>query len=263
VRAAIGSIDALPSLPAVCGELTALLASEDATVAAIARLVEGEAAIVAKLLQVVNSPFFGARRRIASVKDAIAYVGTEQLKNIVLTVAIVSCLPVRARHFDAAAFHDHSVSVARMAWRVAVERELADTSFAAGLLHDVGKLAMASTMPALFDSIATRCEATGRSFEEEEEELGGCGHARLGAALLDLWGIPIDVVEAVTYYGSAPARDGTTLRSWDAVHLAHRLVVPSGPRLEGADDCAYLSRVGQLGRIAELNAMSGDAPPDA
>jgi len=120
------------------------------------------------------------------VKEAIAYLGTGQLKNIVLTVAIVSCLPARAAHFDAAAFHDHSLSIARMASLVAGDCELVDTCFAAGLLHDVGKLVMASTMPELFDSIASTCASTGRSFEDVETELGSCGHAKLGATLLDL-----------------------------------------------------------------------------
>jgi HD-like signal output (HDOD) protein len=247
----------------VCGELTALLANEDASVAAIARLVEGEAAIVAKLLQIVNSPFFGARRRISSVKDAVAYLGTEQLKNIVLTVAIVSCLPVRAAHFDAPGFHDHSISVARAAWLVAGARELADISFAAGLLHDVGKLAMASTMPDLFDAIASTCASTGRSFEEVESEMGSCGHARLGATLLDLWGIPFDVVEAVLYHGGAPAVAGTALRSWDAVYVGHRLVGASAAAFGSDADCAYLERLGQLGRLAELRAMTTDTTSSA
>jgi HD-like signal output (HDOD) protein/ActR/RegA family two-component response regulator len=255
VRAAIGGIDALPTLPAVCAQLTALLASEDASVSAIAHLVEGEAAIVAKVLQVVNSPFFGARRRISSVREAVSYLGTEQLKNIVLTVAIVSSLPARAAHFDAAAFQDHSITIARVAGLVAADRALADTSFAAGLLHDVGKLAMASTMPELFDAISRACKATGRSFEDVELELGGCGHARLGATLLHLWGIPFDVVEAVLYYGRAPAMSGTKLESWDAVHLAHRIVGAAGTGIGDDADHAYLSRLGQLPRLPELRAM--------
>jgi HD-like signal output (HDOD) protein/CheY-like chemotaxis protein len=260
VRAAIGGIDALPSLPAVCAELTALLASEDASVPAIAHLVEGEPAIVAKLLQVVNSPFFGARRRIASVADAVAYLGTEQLKNIVYTVAIVSSLPARAALFEAGAFHDHSVAVARSAWRVAGSRELADTSFAAGLLHDVGKLVMASTMPALYDRIASMCGETGASFDEAEVALGSCGHARLGATLLELWGLPFEVIEGVLQHGAAPATGGTTLRTADTVYLAHRLVGATDGSFESDADRTYLTRLGQLARVPELVAMSAVTP---
>lgn len=254
VRDAIGGIDALPCLPAVCGELTAMLAGEEASFDDIAALVEGEPAIVAKLLQVVSSPFFGARRRITNVKEAIAYLGTEQLKSIVFTVAIVSCLPPRAAQFDAVAFHEHSLAIARTASKLPRDRELADTSFAAGLLHAIGKLAMASTMPALYDAIELEKKARNCSFEEVERDLGSCGHAKLGACLLDLWGLPFDVVESVLKYGTAPALDGEALASWDAVHLAHRILAVDGASFDSDADRAYLERVGLRERVAGLVA---------
>lgn len=255
VREAIGGVDALPTLPAVCAELGAVLAKEQTTVADIARVVEGEPAIVAKLLQVVNSPFFGARRRIASVTDAVAYLGTDQLETIVLAVAMVSALPPRTPHFDAKAFSEHSVAVARRALQIPEGRELADTSFAAGLLHDVGKLAMAATMPALYDRIASKCQESGLAFEEAEIELGSCGHARIGATLLELWGLPFDIVEAVLRHGAPVAQEGGTLRAADAVYLAQRLIGASAATFDNDADRAYLGRIGQLERLPVLLAI--------
>ena len=263
VRSAIGSIGALPCLPAVCHELTAMLARDDVSMQAIANVVEGDPGIVAKLLQVVNSSFFGVRRRIASVVDAVSYLGTEQLKNVVVSVAIASCLPPKAARFDAGAFHRHSLEVARLARAVAGHTEIQDTSVASALLHDVGKLAMASTMPLLFDAVTLRQEEAGASFEDVEAEMGSCGHARLGACLLDLWGIPFAVVEGVLHAAKAPSLESAGVHTWDAVHLAHRLLAQGAAAFDNDADRRYLARIGIADRMPALfaTAAASMAPP--
>ena len=252
VHAAVGGIDALPSRPSICHELLELVSSEDSAVDALARVIQREPAIVLKLLQVVNSSFFGLRRRICSVVEAVTYLGTERLKNLVMSLSIVGSLPPRATLFDTEAFHRHSLAVARGARVVAAGCESAETSFVAALLHDVGKLVMASTMPEIYDEVAARAAEARTSFEEAERELGGFGHVKVGACLLELWGLPFPVVEAIVAQQRAPSIDGAGLRSWDAVHVAHRLV-ESDP-FESEEDRAYLERIGVRDRLPELLA---------
>ncbi|MBX3259026.1 MAG: HDOD domain-containing protein [Labilithrix sp.] len=254
VHAAVGGIDALPSRPSICHELLELASAEDAAVEALARVIQREPAIVLKLLQVVNSSFFGLRRRICSVTEAITYLGTERLKNLVVSLSIVNSLPPRATRFDAEAFHRHSLSVARIARLVAGAGERAETSFVAALLHDVGKLVIASTMPAIYDEIAARAAADGVTFEEAERALGGFGHVKVGACLLELWGLPFPVVEAIVARPKAPSIDGAGLESWDAVHVAHRLVEPGADPLGSDAERAWLERIGVLDRLPELRA---------
>ncbi|MBX3197743.1 MAG: HDOD domain-containing protein [Labilithrix sp.] len=254
VHAAVGGIDALPSRPSICHELLELVSSEDSAVEALARVIQREPAIVLKLLQVVNSSFFGLRRRICSVVEAVTYLGTERLKNLVMSLSIVGSLPPRATRFDTEAFHRHSLAVARIARVVAAGGESAETSFVAALLHDVGKLVMASTMPEIYDEVAARAADAGSSFEEAERELGGFGHVKVGACLLELWGLPFPVVEAIVAQQRAPSIDGAGLRSWDAVYVAHRLVESAPDPFGSEEDRAYLERIGVLGRLPELLA---------
>ncbi|HVH45561.1 MAG TPA: response regulator [Labilithrix sp.] len=259
IHAAIGGIDKLPSLPSVCRELTELVSSEDSGVDAIARVVQREPAIVLKLLQVVNSSFFGIRRKICSVAEAVAYLGIERLKNLVMSLSIVNSLPPRAKRFDAVAFHNHSLAVATMTRKITEKGVLAETSFVAALLHEVGKLVMASSMPALYDEIATYSAKNGVSFEAAEEVMNTCGHVKIGACLLELWGLPFPVVEALVTHAKAPLLEGTGLQPCDAVHLAHRLIEPSSTPLGSTDeDRNYLSRIGMLERLVDLLAFAAE-----
>lgn len=222
VRAIIGGVDALPPAPMVMLAVNEVLARDDASLDAVAKVVESDAAIVSKLLQIVNSAFFGARRRIASVPEAIAYLGTEHLKQLVVLVSVAAALPSRSKHYDAQALHEHSYAVARAAAALADGAELRHAAFAAGLLHEVGKLVMASRMPELYDTVCALAHQTGRTFEEAEAEAGSPGHARVGGCLLELWGLPREIVDAVLDQDAAPAptaESNPTVR--DILRAAH------------------------------------------
>lgn len=259
VHAAVGSVGALPSLPSICKELMDLVSKDDLSVRSIAAIVEREPAIVLKLLQVVNSSFFGVRRKICNVAEAVAYIGTERVKNLVMSLSIVNSLPPRARRFDATAFHAHSLAVARLARSIAVDGALAESSFVAGLLHEVGKLVMAASMPELFDDLSARAVEQRITFEEAELEAGSCGHVRVGAYLLEIWGLPFAIVETLVAHVDAPALEGSRMEPWDAVHLAHRLVEPGAEPLGSEADLPYLRRLGLVERLPALLAEAAEA----
>ena len=197
VRAAIGGIEALPTSVALPDALAALLARPEASLDAVVKLVEAEPGFVAKLLQIVNAPFFAAPHPIASISAAVAYLGNEQLAQLVPALTVAGGPSVCAARFDAVAYYAGSWEVANAARVVAGHGSVADASFASGLLHDVGKLVMATTMPDVYDAITEKYEQGAASFHEAEVAMGVCGHARLGASLLDLWGLPTPIVEAV------------------------------------------------------------------
>lgn len=222
VRALIGGVDALPPAPTVMLAVNEVLARDDASLDAVARVVERDAAIVSKLLQIVNSAFFGARRRIASVPEAVAYLGTEHLKQLVVLVSVAAALPSRSKHYDAQALHEHSYAVARTAAALAEGSDLRHAAFATGLLHEVGKLVMASHMPDLYDAVCALAHQTGRTFEESEAEAGSPGHARIGGCLLELWGLPLEIVDAVLDQHTAPApASGVGSTVGDVLRAAH------------------------------------------
>lgn len=258
VRAAIGSVDALPSTQRLYGELNALLHDENASMDAIAHVIEAEPALVLKLLQLVNSAFFGVRRHIVEVSQAVSYLGIDIVRGLVLSVGIANSLPIRASRFDADDFHRHSLAVAQMCKYVDPNGQSVSVSFAAALLHDIGQLVLASTMPSEFDGIVERAHANGRTFDEEEAVSRSCNHTQIGAALLDMWGVPYQVVEALLTFEVAPKTTRTSLAPADVVYLSHRLVSKVGHELDTDEDRAYLARVGVSDRVEGWAARAAE-----
>lgn len=263
ILAAIGGVGRLPSAPRLCRSLAALASEEDVSVEDLAAEIEQDPAMVLKLLQIVNSAFFGLRRELSGVPEAVAYLGTSLVKNLVLSFSIIGCLPARASLFDIDAFQRRSLTVALVARLVAGSGREGDVSFVAGMLHAIGQLVLAFAVPETYDDIARSAAASHRSFEEEEAVRGGCDHRSIGGYLLHLWGLPKAVVEAVLEHPRVHGSARTTPTSADALHIALRLLAgPNG--LDGAEDRALVSRLG-LGpmlpdwfeQAVEISVLSG------
>jgi HD-like signal output (HDOD) protein/CheY-like chemotaxis protein len=244
VRAAMGAIETLPSAAGTYHELNELLANERASLDAVARVVETEPAVVLKMLQLVNSAFFGVTRRIVGVSDAVSYLGLDLVRSLILSAGVANGLPVRATSFDASAFEAHALAVARMARVIDATGERAHVSFVAALLHDIGKLVLASTLPEELDGIVARAVASGHAVDVEERATLGCGHTQVGAALVDLWGLPYPIVEAILSFEEAPSTCTGVLRPADVIQLAHRLVASPADALDAPEDLAWLARLG-------------------
>ena len=258
-REALGALDVLPSLPGVCAELTALLRDADVSIAAISEVLEKDPAMTAKLLQLVNSSFFGLRRTVFKVGDAVRMVGVELIKNLVMSFGILRVFKTRAKQFSLDAFQDHAVAVATLARHVSPRREDADACFAAGLLHDVGKLVLAANSPDDYDALASRAAVGGVTFDVAEAETKLCGHAQLGACLLNVWGLPWSIVEAVAYHDDARPLE-PEFGVAGAVHVAHQLVAVSGGASPETIDRAYLERHDLLARLPGWLATAKELP---
>jgi HD-like signal output (HDOD) protein/ActR/RegA family two-component response regulator len=193
VRSVIGGIGDLPSLPKTYARLVRVLDDENSSASDVAAIIAADIAVTAKVLQLANSPLFGSGRSVTSVVQAIPVLGVEALKSLTLSTAMFDggglSAPVRIFAED---LHEHSTLIAGLASDLS-EPPFRRDAFAAGMLHDVGRLLLASTMP--------------------EEMSGGTGvvrrvapdagivpvrrHARVGGYLLGLWGLPPTVIDAV------------------------------------------------------------------
>lgn len=180
LQAVLGQLGQLPSTPAVWQRLTELFESPDAALRDAAAIVETDPALSAKVLQVVNSAFFGLPQRMASVANAVAYLGFEPLRSLVLwqEVSGAKVSEVELARWQARAFRVATVCRSLMGKSTAADRE---TAFTAGLLADIGTLALA---------------ASGRATDGDGHE-GERTHAAVSAYLLGLWGLPATLVEAV------------------------------------------------------------------
>lgn len=198
----VGSMQELPSLPRTYMELRKALAEPETSIDRLVRIVEKDVAISAKILQLVNSAFFGLTRDISDIKMAVSYLGINILQNLVVSVeAFRMFQPKRAiPGFSIEELHAHSQLTARIAAHFSAQK-MAPTAVVVGaLLHDVGKLVIAERAPDHLARAISGAREDGRPLFAVEEELVGVSHAEVGAYLLSLWGLPYPVVEAVAHH---------------------------------------------------------------
>jgi HD-like signal output (HDOD) protein/CheY-like chemotaxis protein len=201
LRSVVGRMRALPSQPDVYTRLMQAVRSEHVGMEEIAAIVEENPSVAARVLQLVNSAFFGLPRPTASIKEAVVFIGTKTLRTLVLSVEAFRDLELGSSEsgLNTAALQQHAVTTARIAADMvpAAEREAA---YAAGLLHSIGVLVLASQLPNDWGRIAEEARNQQRSLFEVERLVLGVDHGQIAAALLSLWGLPHDVIEAVAQH---------------------------------------------------------------
>jgi HD-like signal output (HDOD) protein/ActR/RegA family two-component response regulator len=199
VRAVVGRVATLPSLPVNFQAVLATLADVQADAASLARVVERDVAMCAKVLQLVNSAFFGLPRAVASIEDAIVYLGFAMVRDLVLVAEVF-----RSGGEELAELERHSLRVAGVARRLAGGVD-ADQAGLAGMLHDLGTLILrASRSGAEVGPDQALTPGAPAGAERELAQLGTT-HAEVGGYLLGLWGLPWPIVEAVANH-HAPHR---------------------------------------------------------
>jgi putative nucleotidyltransferase with HDIG domain len=234
LRGVVANIQALPSLPSVYMEIVDALRNEMCAAEHLGEIVSRDIGMMTKILQLVNSAFFGLPRRISSPAQAVSYLGIETIRALVLSVGIFSQFPDRkVAGFSLHRLWDHSMTVGLYAKAIARETmkdaKLADAALLAGVLHDLGKLVLATERPDQYAVVLSRAEETGLDEWKLEREIFGTDHAALGAYLLGLWGIDDLVVEAVAFHHTpdeaAAAHTEFTLPS--TVSVANVLAIAS------------------------------------
>lgn len=242
-----GDVSVLPAAPTTYLAISRALANPATGIQDVARIVEREPALCAKVLQVVNSAFFGLPRAVSSVSQAATYLGTLTLRDLALAMETVAS--ARRKHVSVPAmryleFQTNSLAVALLARRFfRADRRRADEAFVAGMLRDMGHLVLAGRA----DSSAAREQ-----------------HPALSAYLLGLWGIPHPILEAVAFH-ERPERieriEHGSVEVVDVVHTCDALVsrvCPSPFQKPPVLDTARLDRLG-LGEAerADMEAQTG------
>ena len=233
LRETVGGVAQLPTRPKAYGQLVEVLEKPGSSMTEAAVVVERDPAITAKLLQLVNSAFFGLPRRVADVKTAVSYLGVDMLKTLVLDIGIRQAQggATVCPDFDATVVQRQGLLSARIARRLLDDRLDAMDAFTAAMLKDVGWLVLLSRLPDGFRAAVAAARATGRSLADVGEERLGVSHAMIGAYLLGIWGLPYAIVEAVAHHRAPGQVDSNRLDVVGAVHVAAALaeeVSPSG-----------------------------------
>jgi putative nucleotidyltransferase with HDIG domain len=198
----VGSLREIPPLPRVFTELKLALANPKTTIEQVSKIVEQDVAVSAKLLQLVNSAFFGTFRNVTDIKSAVVHLGMSVLQDLILTLAIFRSFTAN-EHLSQEyieEIHRHGRFTARIAAGITQNAQSGAGSVLAALLHDIGKLVIAERLPAHLVRALEQSEEEGRPLYEVEESLIQISHAEVGAYLLSLWGLPASIVEAVAHH---------------------------------------------------------------
>lgn len=202
----------LPPLPSVVLELVESLGHEELSAGQYAAKISRDQALAAKTLRLANSSFYGRGRRVHSVAEAISVLGLRTVRGVVTAAGLAGSF---RRHpgFDHNAFWRQSIGTALCAQALAVElrRDDADLAFTVGLLHDIGRLALASAFaPAYAEVERWRRDHDGPGLEAERAVLG-IDHAEVGGLIARQWNFAPAIVDAIREHHAPPDAAGVTL----------------------------------------------------
>jgi HD-like signal output (HDOD) protein len=188
----------------VLNHLMSSLADEDVSFAQLASVIERDSVLSGNVLRLVNSALYGRRGTVSSVRAAVSILGLGRLRNFLLGLS-VSRLFARVKPptgFDMARFNTHSTAVAILADQFVQKANTSypEGAFAAGLLHDLGRLMIALTLPNEYSQTSAVRAESGRPLEECEQEVLDVTHSELSAAALQRWGLPTPIQKAVLYH---------------------------------------------------------------
>jgi putative nucleotidyltransferase with HDIG domain len=225
-EALLAALRDLPPLPSVVLELVELLGHEEFSAKQLANRLSQDQALAAKVLRLANSSFYGRGRRVGSVAEAIGVLGLRTVRSVVTAAGIAGSF---SRHpgFDHDAFWRHSLGSAlcAQALATALRRDDADLAFTVGLLHDIGRLALASTFAAEYAEVERWRHDRDCSTADAELAVLGVDHAELGGRIARQWNFAPAIIEAIREHHTPPVAGelGLTGVAHVADAIAHAL----------------------------------------
>lgn len=228
-------LNGLPSLSAVRTELLRCLTQDDVDLPKVTRLVAADPVIAAKVLRIANSSFFGLPCQVDSLTQAVTLLGFSGLQSVALASAVMDAFTSSAdtTWFDHEGFWRHGIATATcaqlLADRVAVNGALA---FTAGLLHDLGRLAMVTCYPKAYRAAFDHRLAHDLPWRDAEAHALGFDHCQAGGLLADHWRLPSSIGHSMAlHHDTGHPQAGALVQ---LVHVAD--VLAHALDLTGADD---------------------------
>lgn len=250
-------LSSLPSAPDLYLQMIEALESADASTQRIAEIAAKDPALSAKLLQLSNSAFFGFGREVCTVDEAVQQLGVSIIQSLALAVPMFAHFdPHKCPDFPLEQIWHHSEQTGLFARWITHEglgdAQAAEQAFAAGVLHDIGKLILADHMPQEYTAILAESRSRKTPLFEVERRVLGATHADVGAYLLTLWGLPLPLVEGVAYHHHPRTFSDKGFSLVGAVHIANILEREQAGHenvVVGEIDTQYLEMAGVADRI--------------
>lgn len=222
VTGILDKIQKLPSMPSLVLEILESFDDERMDVSTLARKIANDQVLVARVMRVANSAFFGLSGQIGTIPEAISVLGFNNLRGLVTAAAIINSAPKDLGEFDRVMFWRHGIATAScakvLARRVGLNPEIA---FTAGVLHDIGKLIIAMQFPQVVVALPQmKDQASDEASIAIEHEMLGCDHAALGGELAKRWNFPLAIRESIVLHHT-PLGSGDRGGLTDVVYVAN------------------------------------------
>ena len=269
LRRAIGELDPIPTTQEAHRAMSDVLTRALPDIDEVAMAVRSDLAMTTEVLRLANSSFFDAASRTGSIGQAITSLGNSVLLDLLDTVPVLDPMtPSRAvPSVLIEGGNTHAQLTAELASRLLSDPRAAGYAFTAAMLHDLGELIFASSLPVEYDDVVAESARSGRPVFQVEEEWFGVSHAEIGAYMLGLWGLPREIVTAVANHHHPSRNAPDTLDVVGALHVADALIdeldsaAGSKPSILDEDYLFAVSALDEIPKWRHLAAkMSADVP---
>ncbi len=193
----------ISSLPEIYFKINEVLNDPNSSFADIADVISVDTSLSARLLKIVNSPFYGFPSEIDSISHAVSIVGTRPLRDLALATTVISYFKgIPQDQMDMNSFWRHGITCGIAARAIAIyNREVnPELFFLAGILHDIGRLILFEKLPDAAEKIMARFKGGNKPLYQVEKEILGFDHTEIGAALLETWGLPESLREIIAFH---------------------------------------------------------------
>jgi putative nucleotidyltransferase with HDIG domain len=255
---------ASPAVPAVYSEVLKALDLPGVTKSQVGEIIAGDAALTSEILGLTNSAYLGLPSDITNPVEAVESLGLDTVKALVMALRFLAEHSQLNRcYLSLEKLWQHSTNVARLARDLMLfetkDRVLAAEALVAGLLHDLGKVVLASNFDDMYGRVHSLARKQPVALWDIEKEMFGASHGEIGACLVGMWNMPSSVVEAAAFHHEPPLGEHQHLTPLVAVHVANVLehqIRPSDEfRVAPAISTAFLNEIGLLQRLPVWHAV--------
>lgn len=226
----LSSLKDIPPMPQVAQKARQLISKPNSSFSDLAKIIETDQAIVARILKIANSPFYGLSGKVSSVQYAASVLGTRTLMDVLNMACSSEILgkTLAGYNLDAGELWSHSLAVASGSQAIArrINPDLEQDAFSAGLIHDVGKIILDPYVRERKDEFMAFVDEGQRTFLKAEKHILGFDHAELASEVCEKWQIPSEIVNAIRHHHDPVAESGNILQF--IVHTADAVAIMSG-----------------------------------